>query len=566
MNQRSLPISRILDQEKELQQYISKSFICKSCHKFPTPPIRKDRQSIDFYCMDCLSNDINFNKINDFLIYPCPVDLTYLDKLKFSCKYKENGCELNSKYSDLRVFLEHEQNCDYNRISCTNIGCNKSILEKELKNHIEICEFKLKDCDFCREKIVQETQHLCYQFLHDFYKRSNNIEKEKEELNSEIEKIKKTFESKIMDLKKTYEDKLTYFERQNELDQKFINSIVYSKILQEEKENIIHNYFQNSIEIKNSCVGNTSIISAYGLKNYAIWLAYLGQYLNAINYFNLSLNIFSINYHESENENDVAIICNILGKCYFSLLKFDLSAENFEKEISIKEKNNNVNNEDLSDSFKSLGLCYYHLKNFDRSINFFKKCLEYIIRQGENSACLASIYNNLGNVYKKQGNFSQAYYYFLKTMKIRENIFKQNNILVGQIYNNIALVCCDLLKFNESIMYFNLAFSNFKSQLGEKCIEVANVFSNMSITYLNNNELIQALEYQNKCQELKIEILGENHVEISESLFILKDIYKALGDYRKESEFVEKFVKIKKLLGESKNIDIDNLEEYDILI
>ena len=115
-------------------------------------------------------------------------------------------------------------------------------------------------------------------------------------------------------------------------------------------------------------------------------------------------------------------------------------------------------------------------------------------------------------------------------------------------------------------MYFNLAFSNFKSQLGEKCIEVANVFSNMSITYLNNNELIQALEYQNKCQELKIEILGENHVEIAESLFILKDIYKALGDYRKESEFVEKFVKIKKLLGESKNIDIDNLEEYDILI
>ena len=34
----------------------------------------------------------------------------------------------------------------------------------------------------------------------------------------------------------------------------------------------------------------------------------------------------------------MAIICNILGKCYFSLLKFDLSAENFEKEISIKEK------------------------------------------------------------------------------------------------------------------------------------------------------------------------------------------------------------------------------------
>ena len=43
----------------------------------------------------------------------------------------------------------------------------------------------------------------------------------------------------------------------------------------------------------------------------------------------------------------------------------------------------------------------------------------------------------------------------------------------------------------------------------------------------------------------------------------MKDINKAQGNFNQESEFEEKYINLKIYLGKIKNIDLENLEEYE---
>jgi tetratricopeptide (TPR) repeat protein len=70
----------------------------------------------------------------------------------------------------------------------------------------------------------------------------------------------------------------------------------------------------------------------------------------------------------------------------------------------------------------------------------YVKCLNiYKAHYGENNFNLAGIYNNIGAVYKEQGNLVQALEMYVKSLNIEKAHYGENNFNLATTYNSIGV-------------------------------------------------------------------------------------------------------------------------------
>ena len=121
--------------------------ICEEC--------RKDIMSMDNYkCTDCgISLDNGSKTFKD------RVFAKTLNPLEFHCNYHEAGCKTTLS---VNCIYEHEKNCIYKIVPCSNEGCMEVVGQVDMKGHLEECPYGMGTCDFCtdRMKKVYLEQHL----------------------------------------------------------------------------------------------------------------------------------------------------------------------------------------------------------------------------------------------------------------------------------------------------------------------------------------------------------------------------------------------------------------------
>ncbi|EDO49464.1 predicted protein [Nematostella vectensis] len=66
------------------------------------------------------------------------------------CPNRQLGCEW---MKDLQYLEEHRANCEYKGVQCHNPGCQEKVAKRDLEAHLERCEFKPSDCQYCLQRI-----------------------------------------------------------------------------------------------------------------------------------------------------------------------------------------------------------------------------------------------------------------------------------------------------------------------------------------------------------------------------------------------------------------------------
>ena len=171
-NNKKLSIQGGIDPERIVnKQYLTSLgdfYKCSICYKIMFNP--KDCEECGHsYCYECIS------------ILNCPygcktksikntsagiIDL--LKNLKFKCQ--NEGCTMIIPYEEVK---NHDANCEYQKVFCTNKKCKKRIIKKDLDNHIKnICKYSLISCQYCKNdyyrKEINEHEKLCiitYKYL-----------------------------------------------------------------------------------------------------------------------------------------------------------------------------------------------------------------------------------------------------------------------------------------------------------------------------------------------------------------------------------------------------------------
>lgn len=115
-----------------------KVIICKSCIKN-----YKSHEEVNIVnCPNC-RNQLKTEEMEES-------DLEFLNKLDLRCIYSVIGCYSIIKYKNLR---QHIENCEFALYSCGGVNCHFKNVKRKMINHVTSCKYLPIECELCRSKV-----------------------------------------------------------------------------------------------------------------------------------------------------------------------------------------------------------------------------------------------------------------------------------------------------------------------------------------------------------------------------------------------------------------------------
>ncbi|PLX01083.1 MAG: hypothetical protein C0594_14560, partial [Marinilabiliales bacterium] len=250
------------------------------------------------------------------------------------------------------------------------------------------------------------------------------------------------------------------------------------------------------------------------------------------------------------------------GILYYRKGDYSNAIDYFEKTLQVSKMLSESSIEEYAmDGINGMSMCYTNIgiihnsqNNHEYAIDYYNKALE-IYDKLDNKLGISQCYTNIGNVRFGQEKYDEAIEYYEKSIDISEEI-GDNNGLLG-CYNNIGAIHIELGNYTEAIDYFEKALK-IAEELGvtsSMAIINGNIASihieiNDSTKTLTEPERIyhynQAVKYASKAMDIAVDINAP--IRIYWAANYLKQAYKGLGNYEKAYEYSEIFTDMKDTL------------------
>lgn len=222
----------------------------------------------------------------------------------------------------------------------------------------------------------------------------------------------------------------------------------------------------------------------------------------------------------------------ILGNYNDALKYFNLS----EKILSGLDQNDKIIKEALAKVFGSKGIVYSEQNNYAKALeNDFKAMKLY--ESIDNKVQLSKIYNNIGVIYDSIDDDIKALSYYLKAYKTQKEI-KDPNLAVS--CSNIGLIYLTENNLVKAKQFFDESLEEFqKSPNGRGMGEL---YNNISQYYVAKRDHKTAKNYLLKAEEICKST--ENQFGLSNTYLFLARIYFNENDLNQSFDFVNKSLKI----------------------
>ena len=110
----------------------------------------------------------------------------------------------------------------------------------------------------------------------------------------------------------------------------------------------------------------------------------------------------------------------ISGNYSIALQNFTLAQELFENEINANSKNNLDIKKGLAKAYGSIGIVFSEQSNYAKALKYYLKSVKIYEEINDTAKC-AKLYNNIGIVYKSQSSHFKALEYFIKANEFKKN-------------------------------------------------------------------------------------------------------------------------------------------------
>ena len=162
----------------------------------------------------------------------------------------------------------------------------------------------------------------------------------------------------------------------------------------------------------------------------------------------------------------------------------------------------------------------------------------------------ANAINNIGYVYKQQGDITKALEWYNKSLKINEEI--GNKYGIANSINNIGRIYTIQGDMRKAIEYYEKSLK-IQNEIGDK--QGASIsINNIGLIYNNQGDIPKALEYYNKSLKIQDEIGDQQGVGIS--LHNIGHVYSNQGNFPKALECYHKSLNILEKIGDKNGIAI----------
>lgn len=200
-----------------------------------------------------------------------------------------------------------------------------------------------------------------------------------------------------------------------------------------------------------------------------------------------------------------------------------------------------------SSSLRNIGLVHYLQGNYNKAIEFYLKSLK-VNEELNGKERISDDYIHIGNFHYLLGNYDSANEFYFKALKINEEINDKEGM--SSCYLNIGCVYYSQKSYSKA-MEFYFKSLKIKEELGDKK-GMSDGYLNIGTIYYSQNNLDKANEFYLKA--LKIEEESGDKKGMSESYSNIGNIYHSKGNYHKAIELFIKALKIKEELNDKEGM------------
>jgi len=201
----------------------------------------------------------------------------------------------------------------------------------------------------------------------------------------------------------------------------------------------------------------------------------------------------------------------------------------------------------LAASLNNLGLIFKNQGDMPKALECYAKSLKLCEEIG-NERETATLLNNIGNTYESLGNIPLALEYLTKSLRLSEQIDDRAGMADG--LTNIGRIYFKQGDLAQALEYTQKSLK-MSQETGDK-VGIANSHIGMGAIYSTQGNINKALEYYHK--GLKISEAIGNKLVIAGSYVSMAGIYSKQGDLAKALEFYQKGLKINEEIDDKTGI------------
>ena len=181
----------------------------------------------------------------------------------------------------------------------------------------------------------------------------------------------------------------------------------------------------------------------------------------------------------------------ITGNYPVALQNFTQAQQLFENEINTNSKSNIDIKKGLAKAYGSIGIVFSEQSNYAKALQFYLKSVK-IYEELHDDARSAKLYNNIGIVYKSQKSNFKALDYFVKAQKIQEQL---KDAAVGITLTNIANCYLEERSFAKAFEYYNKAKARLDQHPNPRAL--GEWYNNLGLYHQATNNPAKAIENWN---------------------------------------------------------------------
>ncbi|CAF1335730.1 unnamed protein product [Rotaria sordida] len=263
----------------------------------------------------------------------------------------------------------------------------------------------------------------------------------------------------------------------------------------------------------------------------------MGDYQRAERYFRMLLE------YMPEGHPNTHRVYSCLGTIAHDEGDHQMSLKYHEKALEYLNKSSIYNEqENIGREYVDMGTAHHHLGDLDLALKYFTMATD--IQTSPKS--LSYTYNQIALLYRDKGNPQLALEYFQKTLHIEEQILKTNqyNPVMATMYNNIGEIYVQLGDDENALKYLHHALDIRLKGTVSTHTDLAAIYTNLGNVYSRRNELKKALEVLEKALEIDTQKFGNNHESLAITHNNISAVYKEMNDLPRAVHHLETALRI----------------------
>jgi tetratricopeptide (TPR) repeat protein len=226
----------------------------------------------------------------------------------------------------------------------------------------------------------------------------------------------------------------------------------------------------------------------------------LGETYSELGYFNLSIKELKTAEKLTNSKDVLGAIYSYIGTDYEDIGDLNNALLYFDRQLEMARDLNNQGEESVA--LNNIGLIYRNQGNYDKALECYNKSLQLT---ASDPSSIATIYNNIGEVYWDKRDKNKAVEYFKKAVEFSQKAGDYHGTAVHML--NLGATYTDLKNFSEAQYYLQKGLLMVQ-KLGDK-YEEAFGYQHFGELYLAENQEKLAKEYFTKAYNL-FKATGDN--------------------------------------------------------